>query len=51
MTRKTERRAMLVLLACLLGVALLDDPSMYDPQPGPNARPHFNLRTGEWVQP
>lgn len=32
------RRPLLILLALLIGVALLDDPSLHDPQPGPNAR-------------
>lgn len=31
-------RPVLILLALLLGVALLDDPSLHNPQPGPNAK-------------
>lgn len=28
----------LILIACFIGVALLDDPSLHNPQPGPNAK-------------
>lgn len=31
-------RPVLILLALLLIVALLDDPSLHNPQPGPNAK-------------
>lgn len=54
--QRAERRrlwtAVLVLLACLLGVALLEDPALHgDPKPGPNAPAYVNWRTGEWVTP
>lgn len=51
MQRKRMRRVFLLLLGCVLGVALLDDPSMYDPQPSPDAPVFVDWRTGEWRQP
>lgn len=54
--QQAERRrlwpAVLVLLACLLGVALVEDPALHlDPKPGPNAPAYVNWRTGELVTP
>lgn len=44
--------ALLALLACLIGTALLDDPALHgDPKPGPNAPAYVNWRTGELVTP
>ena len=49
--RKRIRRLLLLLAGCVVAVGLLDDPSMYDPQPGPNAPVFVDWRTGEWRQP
>ena len=44
--------ALLVLLACFLGAALIDDPDLHgDPKPGPNAPAYVNWRTGQLVTP
>lgn len=52
MTERTKiRLAIAALLGCLFVTALLDDPAMYEPEPGPNAPMFFDHRNGEWVQP
>lgn len=52
MKTRTKRRLLgLTLAACVLTTWALDDPKMYDPQPGPNAPAYVNWRTGEVVQP
>jgi hypothetical protein len=38
MKQPSLRRPLLILLALLIGVALVDDPSLHNPQPGPNAK-------------
>lgn len=49
--RRRRVAAVLALSSLIVAVGLLDDPSLYDPQPGPNAPAYVNWRTGEVVQP
>lgn len=49
--RMKLRVAVAILLGCLFLTALLDDPGLYNPEPGPDAPMFYDFRNDRWVQP